>query len=238
MPLFVVGAATVLVLVLFVLFHIGIFRKVTFEKAKIDSFQLAYLRHVGPYSEIGKVFGKLQTICHEMERELNQSCALMTKSAGVYLDNPNHTDAKRCRSVAGIRLTDLQVRELSRDGGRLGEDLFKKYGLELKCISAGEGGAPINAMVCQWKLRRGIFFLPSVLVAVTRIYGRATKEAQSWSQDTETQGNLRGCFELYDDMDGMKVCFPTEPQVCEPILNGFGEFEVAEDSDSLKQPLL
>lgn len=75
------------------------------EYTTLEPRRYAYLRHVGPYQEIGSTFGKMAGIAGPAGL-INDSEALFV---GVYHNDPSATPPEELQSDAGITVTELMV---------------------------------------------------------------------------------------------------------------------------------
>lgn len=88
--------------ILFLLRCLGLFRSVTFERDQtLQPCFLAFRRHVGPYSEVGSLFGELNGVAERLQAD---GQTLSGTTAGVYLDNPNVVASDKCRSCCGLAM--------------------------------------------------------------------------------------------------------------------------------------
>lgn len=163
---------------------IGVFRKVTFDRRKLESFVLVYKQHVGHPSTAGPLFAAAD----QLVRELGLKCLL----GGAYLDNPRVTSAEKCRAFVGIRFPEM---------ADLTDDLRKtlaERGFDgvFECPS-------LACEVAEWPLAPGLLMIPSVLLGVYSIYPSAHKRFDDMDHSCDA------VLELYDG-PLMQVCFPLE----------------------------
>ena len=88
-----------LFIILFVLFKSGSFKSVEIEKAAIGPFVAIYKTRLGPYHESS-------TTLYEIENLLKDKQLLCIQSFGLYLDDPNETEADRLRSELGCLFSE------------------------------------------------------------------------------------------------------------------------------------
>lgn len=196
-----------LALLLVLLVMIGFFREVSFAKdEQIEPFSFAYLKYLGPYNQVSEAFNKVETKAAAMAAELGGKSAaaqdplnnrFVKKTAAVYLDNPEAAAPEKCRAVCGFRLTEVETNEL--------QELLVKHGLEVRQVCGAKKKQAFRARVCTRSLRRGFLFVPSLLLAMSRVYKKAKQGGQSeWPElvgQAAKDASLRGSIELYDEVN-------------------------------------
>lgn len=96
--IFVAFSITIFILVVAVLVffgYLGAFSKVTVKEEIVGPYKLAYEDHEGSYSLSGQ---NLDRIYNSLRTEYKLE---VTKSFGIYYDNPQKTSAAECRSKLG-----------------------------------------------------------------------------------------------------------------------------------------
>ncbi len=94
----VIGTAGIILILLIYLGYNGLFARVTVTEKSLDSFQMVYQKHVGPYKGIGPV---MDAIYYDL---LNNYSIKTTKGVGVYYDDPREVPSEECRSIGGCIL--------------------------------------------------------------------------------------------------------------------------------------
>lgn len=97
---FLTGALIVCItLVIYLAFHLGVFKNVEIKEEVRGPYYLIYQKHVGPYYEISQVISKIEATV----KQASLPCDL---TFGEYFDNPKEIDADRLRSRGGCLSRD------------------------------------------------------------------------------------------------------------------------------------
>ena len=92
---FLAGAVfAIMLLVFFLVRHLGIFRTVTFDEEVRGPYYVTFQEHTGSYYQISEVISKIEA----QIKAKNLDCA---KTFGEYLDDPSQVDEDRLRSYGG-----------------------------------------------------------------------------------------------------------------------------------------
>lgn len=94
-------------IVIFIFYKSGSFKKVEIEKASVGPFIAIYKERLGPYHESSKTLIEVEDI-------LKANQLLCVKSFGIYIDDPNNTDAERLRSELGCLFAEKYKDQLQQ----------------------------------------------------------------------------------------------------------------------------
>ncbi|MFA5751210.1 MAG: GyrI-like domain-containing protein [Candidatus Paceibacterota bacterium] len=110
MKIFLIILIAVVVLILLFVFYMGIPSKVSVEEKKMGPYIYAYVRHTGPYAEVGAPM-------MELSNKLKEAGFNSVDGVGIYYDNPDITPKEELRSDVGsiIRIEDMEKVELNKD---------------------------------------------------------------------------------------------------------------------------
>ncbi|MFH1227130.1 MAG: GyrI-like domain-containing protein [Planctomycetota bacterium] len=140
------GALVAVILaVVIIAAYYGIFAEVTIREQDQPALILIYKKHIGSYSQVGKVMDELFS-------SLKKDNAETTKGFGIYYDNPQNTPAEKLRSVVGCILEE-------KDRGRVNE-LKAKYKIQ---------EFPATQVVCSEFPFKGKM---SILFGIMKVYPR------------------------------------------------------------------
>ncbi len=148
-----IGIVCIILILLIYLGYYGLFAKVTVTEKSLDSFQMVYQKHIGPYQEIGPV---MDAIYYDL---LNNYSIKTTKGVGLYYDDPREVPSEQCRSIGGCILEP-------GDYSRIGE-LKQKY--DVREYPSG------NAVVAEFPYRGKM----AIILGIFKVYpklGRFIKE--------------------------------------------------------------
>lgn len=107
--IFVILAIAVVMIVVF-LIYMGVFSKVSISEQIKGPYTFAYVEHVGPYHEVGKVM-------MELDNKMRKLGFNSTDGLGIYYDDPKKTPKNKLRSEVGsiITVDDMDKIENNRD---------------------------------------------------------------------------------------------------------------------------
>ncbi len=101
MKVVIIVGLGVLIILLFVLARLGLFSKNPIVEKKVGPFQLAYVKHMGDYKNVGS---KMDSLFWDLT---NNYGIETTKGFGLYYDNPSEVATENLRSVAGCILENI-----------------------------------------------------------------------------------------------------------------------------------
>jgi AraC family transcriptional regulator len=137
-----------LFIILFILFKSGSFKTVEVQKASIGPFMAIYKTRLGPYHESSKTL-------YEVEDILKDKQLLCVQSFGIYLDDPDNTDADRLRSELGCLFTEKFKDQLELIAADQSLGLSTKY-LDTKnyIIGTFEGSPALVSLKVYPKIKK------------------------------------------------------------------------------------
>lgn len=84
----------VLLLIIYLVVHLGVFKPVTIEMGEYGPYKVIYKNHLGAYHKIVPVLDEVET----WVKSQNEACGI---TFGEFLDNPKSVEQERLRSHAG-----------------------------------------------------------------------------------------------------------------------------------------
>lgn len=110
MKTFLIILVVIVVLILLFVVYMGIFSKVSVEEKKMGPYIYAYVKHTGPYTEVGAPM-------MELSNKMKEAGFNSVDGIGIYYDDPEKTPKEELRSDIGliIRIEDMEKVELNKD---------------------------------------------------------------------------------------------------------------------------
>ncbi len=115
------GIAAIIIVSFIIVFllYMGTFSKVTIKEQVKGPYTFAYVEHIGPYHEVGKVMT-------ELDNKMRDLGFNSTNGLGVYYDDPKKVSKEKLRSKVGSIIAAADMDKIEANRGKLNFETIEK----------------------------------------------------------------------------------------------------------------